>query len=1553
VSLEIDRLEERAYPGQVLDVLLGSALAGTGWVFLDRSLLDPTPAAPWGLSQENGSGGGEHAWPVNGNQADLVRPPDLGRSRAEDNRDGSPGLGAWNALAQDVTQPAPSAGLTAADLDAVGRLAAGLEAPLANPLEPALANSHLSQPPAGATGSSDATGPSVAGVGSPGSSGGTTPAATGGTAAGTQPSSPPDVTFPNAAVAPATPANQASRVRSTPPATGQAASPKVPVAATAPGDNPAPLTPSSTDPSSGGMASTVPAQQTALPAATDAATSPVATPSSARQTLAQVPLSFEANAGQTDPSVQFLSRGPGYTLFVGATDTTLVLNRSQAAPADDPAAAIADVLRLHLAGANPDTRAVGRDLLPGTVNYLKGNDPGAWHTGIATYGRVVLPNVYNGIDLCYYGNPQRQLEYDWTVHPGADPAAIRFDVQGATALALDDQGALHLRTAGGELVEQAPVLYQDGPGGRQSVAGRFTLDGAQLGFQADGYDPGRDLVIDPSFLFSTYLGGTLNDDGLGVATDNYGSVFVTGDTYSMNFPTTAGSYHPGANSPPDAFVAKISASGSLVWSTYLGGAGLDIGRAIAVDAQGNPYVVGDTTSPDFPVTAGAFQTTRAQGSQQDAFITKLNSSGSALVYSSFYGGSANESGYGVALDSSGNAYLTGSTLSTDLPVTTGAYQTTAPAGGGDAFVAKVNSTGSTLLWSTYLGGASGADVGRGIGVAADGTVTVAGYTASTNFPTSSAYQATSAGGNDAFVSKIAGAGPLPPALVPTFGGPGDLLQTVAGAQGGDPQADAFSDAGIRYADGLVEVSADDLSSDGYGMPWGQTRIWTSGAYGARSYVGSGWMDAQLPYLLQAAGSNNTLLAVTGDNARYFDYNGSAYVERYFLADTLAAGTGEFILTDTAGDQWHFWDFSTSLPLVERGMFKSVVDPYGNSTSVSSWTSDGKPQEVQRTTTSGGNTITESYLDSYLTSGVNAGLLSQETLRRQVNGGGWTTVRQVLDSYYGIGDANGNAGDLKQVQVQDGSGNTLDTSYYRYYQPGEANGFAHGLKYVFNPDSYARLAAAVANPQTATDATVAPYADNYYRYDGKQRGSRGDVQGAGASSSTGIGSFTESYTASANAAGYNSWGAKDVETLPDGTTKTVYDNAYGEAMLNVFSSGGLNWENFNKLDGAGRVALAAAPSALTGWNDSYADLLNNQGGSYQYMNSTSGLVTVLDYGTSTTATSSTPGNVLGYAQDTKVQQGQSGTAILQSSEQYIVDTANGITIDPVASTTAYRNTDGTGGETTTYGYTYVTGNPGIQSITTTLPTITTAENGPGSADVSTTYLDSYGRVVWRKDADGFIHYTAYDPATGAVVKTITDVDTTKTGDFTGLPTGWATPAGGGLHLITRMAVDGLGRTRKLTDPLGNVTYTAFNDANYEVRTYPGWNSASGTPTGPTLDSRQDRPGSYSESLSLSAAPHLASAPAAPALAQTSGGTLPATTYYAKVTYLVNGGEPRPARRAAWQWRPTRCCRSVRPRPPPAPRVTTSTCPRPAARRCCKTAPPPSRWARPGPSRRPGW
>jgi RHS repeat-associated protein len=230
-------------------------------------------------------------------------------------------------------------------------------------------------------------------------------------------------------------------------------------------------------------------------------------------------------------------------------------------------------------------------------------------------------------------------------------------------------------------------------------------------------------------------------------------------------------------------------------------------------------------------------------------------------------------------------------------------------------------------------------------------------------------------------------------------------------------------------------------------------------------------------------------------------------------------------------------------------------------------------------------------------------------------------------------------------------------------------------------------------------------------------------------------------------------------------------------------------------------------------------------------------------------------VTGYLQDSKLQQGQTGAPVLQQAVQYYAHSAAGATIYPVASTTQYRNADGTGAETTTYSYTWFANSLQTQSLAVSDPIISAAQNGPGTADVTTTVYDQFDRPIWDKDGSGFLTYTAYDPATGAVAKMINDVDTTKTNDFTNLPTGWTTPAGGGLHLITQMVVDALGRTTQLTDAKGNVTYTVYNDPNHEQRIYRGWNASTGLPTGPTVDYRWDRPGSYDEALAMTATPHL--------------------------------------------------------------------------------------------------
>ncbi len=552
-----------------------------------------------------------------------------------------------------------------------------------------------------------------------------------------------------------------------------------------------------------------------------------------------------------------------------------------------------------------------------------------------------------------------------------------------------------------------------------------------------------------------------------------------------------------------------------------------------------------------------------------------------------------------------------------------------------------------------------------------------------------------------------------------------------------------------------------------------------------------------------------------------------------------------------------------MPTAQQGTFKSFTDPNGNSLSVTSVTTAGLPAGVQYAINGIGGTVTQSYVYSYLSSGPNAGMLSSVVLRHKVGfGGSWVTVQQVVYTYYDGSETHGNTGDMEFATVEDASSNVLDTTYYRYYTSNTSTGYTHGLEYVFRPASYARLTAALGTSvDSLTDSQVAPYADNAFQYNSAQQVTQEIAAGAGSSTNTnpGQGTFTYSYTASGNTPGMNSWATKTTVTLPDGTSNIVYTNEANEVMLNVYEDASSNkWDNFYEYDTYGSVILAAQPSAITGYDDSYADLLHYSSGSYAYLSSSSGLITTYIYGSSTTATSSTPGNVAEYLESTSVQQGQSGTPILQSSQEYIAHTATGYaTVYPLASQTVYRNTDGTGSETTSYSYTWNYDLP--QSMTVSAPLIGTSENGPGGTayDVTTTYFDNRGRPTWEMDPDGYITYTQYDTISGAVTETIVDVNTSSVSCPTGRPSGWNTPSGGGLNLVTQYVVDGLGRPTEITDPNGNITYVVYDDIDHEQRIYVGWNSSTGTPTGPTQVIRQDIANGYTETLTMTATPSLTS------------------------------------------------------------------------------------------------
>jgi hypothetical protein len=485
----------------------------------------------------------------------------------------------------------------------------------------------------------------------------------------------------------------------------------------------------------------------------------------------RLPLSFETNRGQTDPRVDFLARGQGYTIFLTPREAVLTLRPGGRSPESPLPAA---VLRLQLLDANLQPQAIGQKRLPGTVSYFIGSDPAKWRRDVPAYAEVTYREIYPGIDLLYYGN-QGQLEYDFVVHPGNDSASITTRFDGAEQLRVTEQGDLIVEIAGRTLRQPKPHLYQEVNGTRKAITGGYTLKaGLGVGFWVSSYDRSRPLVIDPTLVYSTYLGGssldTVDHSGV-IAVDNTGNAYVTGLTFSPNFPTTAGSYDPTPNAGgQDAFVTKLDATGSmLVYSTYLGGSDFDQGSGIALDSATNAYVTGRTHSIDFPTTAGGFD--RSFNGGGDAFVTKLDPSGSMLVYSTYIGGSDFDHGFGIGVDAADNASVTGQTLSLNFPTTPGSFDTSAN-GGGDAFVTKLDAAGAMLAYSTYLGGGS-TDFGFAIAVDASGHAHITGRTESIDFPTTPAsFDTTANGSADGFVTKVNPVGSAPLLYSTYLGGSG-------------------------------------------------------------------------------------------------------------------------------------------------------------------------------------------------------------------------------------------------------------------------------------------------------------------------------------------------------------------------------------------------------------------------------------------------------------------------------------------------------------------------------------------------------------------------------------------------------------------------------------------------------------------------------------------------------------------------------------------------------------------------------------------------------------
>lgn len=497
----------------------------------------------------------------------------------------------------------------------------------------------------------------------------------------------------------------------------------------------------------------------------------------------RMPMSFEPNVGQAPAGTHYVARGPRYSVRLENDGPVLLL-----APASKtPARRIA----VSFPGARSSMKPEPVGELAGKVNYLLGNQRKNWHRNVPTYQRVQYKAVYPGIDVIYYGH-QGRLEYDFQVAPHADPSRIRLHFEGAGNARLDASGDLVFDRAGDAFRQHQPVAYQERGGIRASVESRYRLlSGGDAALELGSYDASLPLVIDPTLSYATYLGGAGNEGITSIKVDATGALYVAGFTSSTSFKVVGGvqsSYKGRIASDEfygfgDAFVAKFGPTGSLVYSTYLGGKADDVAMALAIDGSGSAYVAGATRSTDFPVTPGTVQTKYAGSSPDpffsagDAFVVKLSADGSRIVYGTYLGGSMNDGALGIAVDENGNVAVVGVTLSTDFPTTSDAVSrafrgaaniSITPS--GDAFLARLNATATTLLYSTYLGGRSH-DFARAVALDPQGNAYICGSTYSSDFPvTEGVVQKTfrgvetsdnyDAAADDAWVMKIGSQGTL-------------------------------------------------------------------------------------------------------------------------------------------------------------------------------------------------------------------------------------------------------------------------------------------------------------------------------------------------------------------------------------------------------------------------------------------------------------------------------------------------------------------------------------------------------------------------------------------------------------------------------------------------------------------------------------------------------------------------------------------------------------------------------------------------------------------------
>jgi len=593
-----------------------------------------------------------------------------------------------------------------------------------------------------------------------------------------------------------------------------------------------------------------------------------------------LPLSFVPNAGQTDPAVRFQAHAAGGTLFftpgevvlslpgptVDRRPPTATLRQPSTGSGQRPVASLvapSALVRLRFEGAHPAPQVTGANRLPGRVNYFIGNDPAGWQTELPTYAGIVYRDLYPGIDLRYAGTSQASggslsLKGTYTLAPGADPTLIRWRYAGATGVRLDEEtGDLlielpitsQVSSLGSPLIEHAPVAWQDIAGRRVPVDVGYAINAAgSIGFAPGDYNPAYPLTIDPTLTYSTYLGG--------------------GDS--------------------------------------------DYARAVAVDGQGNAYIVGHTSSTDFP-TRNPLQPNIGGGPLGDAFVVKLDPAGSALVYATYLGGSFNEGGYGIAVDGAGNAYVTGDTLSANFPIVNAAQPVSGGGGPfeGDAFIAKLNPAGSALLYSTYLGG-GGDELSYAIALDAQGDAYVTGYTSSVNFPVVNAPQPDPAFGQgfnvygDAFITRLISASGVYTWGFSTYLGGADL--DIARGIAVDAPGVAYVTGHTRSTDFPTEkpVQPDygGGSSFGRGDAFVTQVISASGVYtwGYSTYLGGGGDDAGNGIAVDSPGA----AYITGETAS------SDFPTADPLQGTYGGDRDAFVTRVVSAGQGYTWGYSTYL-----------------------------------------------------------------------------------------------------------------------------------------------------------------------------------------------------------------------------------------------------------------------------------------------------------------------------------------------------------------------------------------------------------------------------------------------------------------------------------------------------------------------------------------------------------------------------------------------------------------------------------------------------------------